>query len=299
VKGFFLMPLFEPALAERKKIRFPFDQDEFIYSQNVWKRAFKGFYTNFLAFLLIALLWYAAATFVIHLKGVPFPTPLATFHRLWEFFQGMPLYEKGIEVHLMSSLFRWGAGYGLAIALGLLLGMALGASPVFHGIIMPAVYVFQLVPGLAWLPIALLIFGLGESATIFMIFMTALPPIVINTSGGIMGVPSIYRHAAEMMGLRRGRVFFSVLMPASMISIINGLRIGFANGWRVLIAAEMIVGMSVGLGYSLIQSRWSLDYEAALACIVIICIFGLFIEKIVFAVIEKQITERLGISKRH
>jgi ABC-type nitrate/sulfonate/bicarbonate transport system permease component len=274
-------------------------QEEFEYRARQSKVILKTLVINVLALIIIISLWQLAATFVIHARGVSFPTPLETFQRLGDLFSGTPLYGKTIGAHLTSSLIRWGIGYGLAVAIGLMMGMVLGASRSSHDIGMPAIYVLQLIPGLAWLPIALLIFGLGETATIFMIFMTALPPVIINTTGGIMSVPKIYTNAAEMMGLRRGEIFFKVMIPASMISITNGFRIGFANGWRVLIAAEMIVGVSVGLGYSLIQARWSLDFEAALACIVIICFIGLIIEKVIFTVIEKKVMEQLGLSKEH
>ena len=275
----------------------PQNEDVFEYRGNQLRIILEILLINVFAFFIIIAIWQLAAMFVIHFRGVPFPTPVETLQRLGGLFSGMPLYGRKIEEHLISSLLRWGAGYGLAVSLGLFVGMALGASMALRDICMPAVYVFQLIPGLAWLPIALLIFGLGETATIFMIFMTALPPIVINTTGGIMSVPKIYTNAAAMMGLKGGEIFLKVLMPASLISIINGFRIGFANGWRVLIAAEMIVGVSVGLGYSLIQSRWSLDFEAALACIVMICVIGLVIEKVMFTVIEKKVMDQLGLSK--
>jgi ABC-type nitrate/sulfonate/bicarbonate transport system permease component len=182
--------------------------------------------------------------------------------------------------HVLMSLSRWAVAYCIAAITGLFIGMLLGAHRIMHRLFMPAVYVLQLIPGLAWIPIAILMFGIGEITTIFMIFITALPPIVISTTGGIMAVPRIYINVARMIGLRGWKIFFKVLLPASLISIINGLRIGFANGWRVLIAAEMIVGVSLGLGYCLIQARWSLDFEAALVCIIIICVIGLLVEKI-------------------
>ena len=219
------------------------------------------------------------------------------FLRLWELFSGRPLYDKGIREHVIMSLSRWGIAYCITVLAGLWIGIVLGTHRIMHEVCMSAVYVLQLIPGLAWIPIALLLFGIGEKTTIFMIAITALPPVIINTTGGIMGVPKIYTNVAQMIGLRNRGTFFRVLLPASLLSIINGLRIGFANGWRVLIAAEMIVGVAVGLGYCLIQARWSLDFEAALVCIVIICIIGLFIEKILFAIVEKRILDYQGLSK--
>jgi ABC-type nitrate/sulfonate/bicarbonate transport system permease component len=90
-------------------------------------------------------------------------------------------------------------------------------------------------------------------------------------------------------------MFFRVLLPAGSLQMLNGLRIGLANGWRVLIAAEMIVGVGLGLGYVLVQSRWTLDFEAAFVSILVICGIGLFIEKILFSVAERRLRDRLGL----
>ncbi|MBW1829359.1 MAG: ABC transporter permease subunit, partial [Deltaproteobacteria bacterium] len=255
----------------------------------------KVLFFDLLAIILILAIWQLLAVFFTRIRPIPFPTPVDVFWRLGELFSGELLYDKSIGEHVMMSLSRWAVAYCITVITGLWIGMVLGSYRLMHAICMPAIYVLQLIPGLAWIPIALLLFGIGEKTTVFMIFITALPPVIINTTGGIRSVPKIYTNVAQMIGLRKGETFFRVLLPASLLSIINGLRIGFANGWRVLIAAEMIVGVSVGLGYSLIQARWSLDFEAALVCIVIICIIGLFIEKIVFGVIEKKVLGYQGI----
>ena len=110
------------------------------------------------------------------------------------------------------------------------------------------VYIMQMIPGLAWVPIAMLIFGLGETSTVFIILVTALPPIVINTAGGMRQVPPIYTRVARMSGRDSWALFSKVLLPGAALSIINGMRVGLANGWRVLIAAEMVVGVSVDWG---------------------------------------------------
>ena len=159
---------------------------------------------------------------------------------------------------------------------------------------MPGIYILQLIPGLAWIPIAMLLFGIGNISTIFMIFIMGYMPVVINTVGGIKGIPLIYVNAAKMMGAEKFTIYFKVLIPAAALSIINGLRIGLANAWRVLIAAEMIVGVGVGLGFIIIQSRWSLDFEAAFCSIIIIAGIGLLVEKGFFGILENTISHKLG-----
>ncbi len=244
--------------------------------------------------LLFLFVWQLIAIWVFQLKGITFPAPFDTAGRLGDLLMGARLYDQTIYDHMLSSLARWGIGYLLAAALGILIGMAMGVNSVLHELSMTPMTMLQLIPGLAWIPIALLIFGLGETATIFMIFMTVLPTIAISTAGGIRSVPSIYLKSARMMGTGRTAIFYRVLLPASSLQTINGLRIGLANGWRVLIAAEMVVGVALGLGYVLIQARWSLDFEAAFVSILIVCAIGLFIEKVLFSVIENRIRDRLG-----
>ncbi len=291
------MSLFDLPFDKKRKFVLSQSKDEFQYRPNLPKRLLKALLLDLLAIILILAIWQILAVIVTRTRPIPFPTPLDVFWRMEAFLSGARLYDKGLGDHVMMSLSRWAVAYCATVITGLWIGMVLGTRRAMHALCMPAVYVLQLIPGLAWIPIALLLFGIGEKTTIFMIFITALPPVIINTSGGIRGVPKIYTNVAKMIGLRKGETFFRVLLPASLLSIINGLRIGFANGWRVLIAAEMIVGVSVGLGYSLIQARWSLDFEAALVCIGIIGIIGLFMEKIIFNIIERKILEYQGLSK--
>ncbi len=253
-----------------------------------------------LAGLAISLVvWQLVSVLVYQWKGITFPAPADTVGRLGELLGGTPLYDQTIYDHIASSLARWGIGYALAVIVGLLIGMAMATSAILHEVSMTPMTILQLIPGLAWIPIALLIFGLGETATVFMIFMTVLPTVAISTASGIRGVSPIHVKAAQMMGTSKSATFFRVLLPASSLQVINGLRIGMANGWRVLIAAEMIVGVAVGLGYVLIQARWSLDFEAAFVSILVICAIGLFIEKVLFSALERRVRTRMGIGEAH
>ncbi len=244
---------------------------------------------------ITVLAWQAVSMLVYEMKGIVYPSPLDTVMRLGDLIAGARLYDHTIAEHMFSSLARWGIGYLLAAASGIVMGMLMGSSAVINGIGMTPMTVLQLIPGLAWIPIALLLFGLGETATIFMIYMTVLPAVAISTASGIREAPPVYRRAASILGTSRTGMFFRVLLPAGSLQMLNGLRIGLANGWRVLIAAEMIVGVGLGLGYVLVQSRWTLDFEAAFVSILVICGIGLFIEKILFSVAERRLRDRLGL----
>ncbi len=260
--------------------------------RRIWaSRAVMGF----IGLAVTLLAWQAVSMWVFEIKGVVYPSPADTVLRLIDMLSGTKLYDHTIIEHLMSSLARWGTGYVLAAITGIVAGMLMGASPAINGIGMIPMTVLQLIPGLAWIPIALLLFGLGETSTVFMIYMTVLPAVAISTASGIREAPPIYRRAASILGTGRAAMFFRVLLPAASLQMLNGLRIGLANGWRVLIAAEMVVGVGLGLGYVLVQARWSLDFEAAFVSILVICAIGLFIEKILFSAVERRVRDRLGL----
>jgi NitT/TauT family transport system permease protein len=270
-------------------------KERFSFPQSRWYHMQRTIGINLLAMGIIMLIWQLVALWISHSRGITFPSPLQTSARLLTLFSGDSLYDQSIYQHLSASLTRWATGYLLAVFLGIVAGLILGSSARSHEIFMPIVHVLQLIPGLAWIPIALLLFGLGDISTIFMIFIMGVTPIIINTAGGIRGIPPIYIKSAQMMGAGRILIFFRIMLPAATLAIIGGLRIGLANSWRVLIAAEMIVGAGVGLGYAIIQSRWSLDFEAAFVCVMIICLVGLVVEKLVFEVLEKRIMVQMGL----
>ena len=246
---------------------------------------------------LVIVVWWVVAEVMIYTRGALFPTPLETFSALWEALKGETLNGETIYYHTWSSMLRWGTGYAIALAIGIVVGISFGTLSRLYDTGMVSVYVIQMIPGLAWVPIAMLIFGLGESATVFIILMTAMPPIIINTAGGIRQVPPVYSRVALMSGKDRLSLFTSVLIPAASLSIIDGMRIGLANGWRVLIAAEMVLGAMVGLGATIYDSRYSLDFVSAFICIIVICFIGLAIEKLFFAGLENVVRNRLGLDK--
>jgi ABC-type nitrate/sulfonate/bicarbonate transport system permease component len=247
--------------------------------------------------LIVLALWQGLAVVVQQLRDVPFPTPYDTVRRLLGLLHGQPLLEFSMYRHLTNSLLRWATGFGVAMVLGIIAGLLLGWSRLLERLVMPTVHVLQLIPGLAWIPVAILLFGIGERSTIFMIAVTALAPIVINTSAGVKGVDEMYLRAARMMGADDRTLFLRVLLPGSLPHLLSGLRVGLANGWRVLVAAEMIVGTGTGLGYSILQARWTLDYASSFVCLLVICLIGLFIERGVFGPLERRTVERWGLAR--
>ena len=242
------------------------------------------------------LLWEGLSLLVESLRNVAFPDPLDVAISLRDLVLGERLLDHHIAAHVHASLGRWVVGFGIAALFGVSYGLLAGWSRRFRDATLPILHLLQLIPGLAWIPVAILCFGIGEAATISMITVTAFTPIALNVLSGVEQVDETYLRAARMLGARRMALFLQVLLPGSLPSTLSGLRIGLGNGWRVLVAGEMIVGTGSGLGYAIIQARWTLDYESAFSCIAIICFIGLLVERLVFVPLENRTIHRWTLS---
>ncbi|MCI8340410.1 MAG: ABC transporter permease subunit [Eggerthellaceae bacterium] len=248
----------------------------------------------------IGLLIWEAFALVLNGSGSPlgFPYPVETFERLGEYlFAGRSLYGHSIYEHLLASIQHLLVAFALAALVGIVLGSVLGYFGRLYPIGMVPVSIYQMIPGLAWLPVAILMFGLGDDSAVFIIFAVSSMVITIGVSSGMRMVPPVLVRAAKMMGAGSATIFCRVLVPQAGASIVNALRLGMSSAWRVLIAAEMIVGTGVGLGYSIQLTRDLLDYVGAFACITIICLVGLFIDHVVLAWVERTMRQRLGLEE--
>jgi len=252
---------------------------------------------SLLPILLFVLLWQTIAFMVTAVRGVPFPTPWQTGVKFVYLAGGERLSDHTLFRHIIDSLTRWLLGFSIAAICGIGYGLMAGWSRLFETATGKILQILQLIPGLAWIPVAILIFGIGETATIFMIAMTAFTPIAINVLSGVKRLDATFVRAALMMGADKKAIFLQVLLPGSLPAIISGLRIGLGNGWRVLVAAEMIVGTGTGLGYSIIQARWTLDYTSAFACLGVICAIGLVVEQLIFMPLERRTVERWTLNR--
>ncbi len=249
--------------------------------------------------IVLAIWWGFAAWYnTMGSAAMKFPTPPETFARLGEYlFGGRTLYGKSIYAHIGASLARLFAAFGLAALVGIALGCLIGSAARRYAIGMVPVSVFQMIPGLAWLPIAILVFGLGNEAAVFIIFAVASMVIAAGVASAIRMVPPVLVSAAAMMGASRLRIFATVLVPQASVTIISSLRLGMSSAWRVLIAAEMVVGTGIGIGYSIELTRDLLDYVGSFACIAAICLMGLAIDRLVLAPLERSVRRRLGLEE--
>ena len=250
--------------------------------------------------LIVILMWQLMAWYVNDYMKITLKFPYPAESIQWAIdclIDGEKIYGSTLLQHIEASLRRVLIAFSLSAVTGIVLGTFLGYFSKIYSIGIVPVTVFQTIPGLAWIPIALLLFGRGDDASIFIIYAVSTMVITINVSGGIRTVPEVVTRASKMMGAGGAVMFIKILLPYSAVSIINGLRLGLGSAWRVLIAAEMLIGTGIGLGSSMETLRDDLNFVGAFGCIVVIVIIGLLIDKVLFSAIEKTVRHKLGLEE--
>jgi NitT/TauT family transport system permease protein len=179
---------------------------------------------------------------------------------------------------IVDSLRRVALGYGAAVIVGIPVGLVLGWYPAINQIINPAMQIVRPISPIAWIPIAIIFFGVGDGAAVFLIFLSAFFPIVVACIDGVSNVPSMYRRAGRNFGLSPLQLMVKVVFPASLPRILIGLRISLGIAWLVVVAAEMIA-VDSGLGYLIIDSRNSgKHYDLVVAAMLMIGVIGLILD---------------------
>ena len=199
---------------------------------------------------LIVLLGLWQITAMNHPGGVPSPTAVwADSHALImdPFFDHGGI-DKGLFWHVLTSLKRVAIGFSISAVCGVALGVLVGANKWAHRGLDPIFQVLRTVPPLAWLPISLATFQQAQPSALFVIFITSIWPIIINTAVGVRNVPSDYVNVAKVLRLSPLEYFFKILLPATTPYIFTGLRIGVGMSWLAIVASEMLLG-GVGVGF--------------------------------------------------
>ncbi len=182
--------------------------------------------------------------------GLPAPTAIWSESReliLHPFFDHGGV-DKGLFWHALTSLKRVAIGFSLSAVVGIALGVLVGASRLAHRSLDPIFQVLRTVPPLAWLPISLSALHQANPSALFVIFITAIWPIIINTAVGVRNVPQDYRNVGRVLRLSPVGYFFKILLPAATPYIFTGLRIGVGMSWLAIVASEMLLG-GVGIGF--------------------------------------------------
>ena len=192
-----------------------------------------------------------------------------------------------------DSLRRVALGFGTAAVIGIPLGLTLGWYPAVNQILNPMFQILRPISPIAWIPIAIILFGIGDHAAVFLIFLGSFFPIVVACVSGVSNVPSIFRRAGRNFGLSPAQVLARVVFPAALPQILIGLRIALGIAWLVVVAAEMIA-VDSGLGYLVIDSRNSgKRYDLVVAAMLLIGLIGLALD-IGFRRLEKIRSVRWG-----
>jgi NitT/TauT family transport system permease protein len=188
-----------------------------------------------------------------------------------------PFAGNTIQGHVLASLGRWAAGFALAAAIGIPVGLGMGYWRVLDAILSPIFEGYRYIAPLAWVPFAALWFGTGIGGPIMVIFTGALAPCLLNAYRGAHQVERHLTEAARTLGAGGLRIMLEVLLPGALPSVISGLRVGAGLGWQSLIGAELIV-VSSGIGYVLVQGQSNLAPEIVIAAMLAVGVTGLLID---------------------
>lgn len=252
----------------------------------------KAWFSYALPVLTAALLLAAWHGAVIHSGSDLFPTPLAVLLGIVE------LGQKGLLLkYIVASLFRVSVGFALATVVGIPLGLVLGWFRPAFAALNPVIQVLRPISPIAWIPVAILWFGIDDTAPIFLIFLASVFPITVASMAAVQNMQVVYVRAARNFGLKGLLLFRKVILPAALPQIITGIRITLGVAWLVVVAAEMIA-VNSGLGYLIIDARNAgKRYDLVVAGMVMIGLIGLLLDLLVRQ-LEKFDEVRWGYGQR-
>lgn len=224
---------------------------------------------------LVLLLWFAATTW----GGMPeykLPPPQRLLLVLADFAAGglgITPYSGTLWTHLLHSLRRVASGFALAAAWGLTLGFLSGRVPLARRLADPLIHLVRTVPGVGWLPVAIVWFGIGEGNTLFLIALAAFFPIYLNAAHGAAQVPEATVRAGQMLGAKGFTLFRTVVLPAAFPDVAVGLRQGLGVAWAYLVLGE-VTGVTEGLGAVMTDGRMLGHVDVVLAAMIVIACVG-------------------------
>ncbi|WP_422911813.1 nitrate ABC transporter permease [Pseudomonas sp. MAC6] len=241
------------------------------------QNALKALIPPVLGIMLFIGLWALIAS-----KSEGLPGPLSTWLSALELFAD-PFYDNGpndmgIGWNILHSLGRVGIGFGLAALIGIPLGFAIGRFAFLAGMLSPIISLLRPVSPLAWLPIGLLVFEAAGPASIWVIFISSIWPIILNTAAGVASVPQDYLNVARVLKLSEFKVLTRILFPAVLPHLMTGIRLAIGVAWLVIVAAEMLTG-GTGLGFWVWDEWNNLNVEHILIAIIIVGLVGLALEQ--------------------
>ena len=237
-----------------------------------------------LGLMLFVFVWAQIST----LSGLPGPVSTwASAVKLFAhpFYQNGP-NDQGIGWNVLMSLGRVGIGFGLAALVGIPLGFMIGRFLFLSRMMSPIISLLRPVSPLAWLPIGLYVFKEAQPAAVWVIFISSIWPIIINTSVGVTCVPKDYLNVARVLKLSEWKVFTKILFPAVLPYMMTGIRLSIGVAWLVIVAAEMLTG-GVGLGFWVWDEWNNLNVEHIIIAIFVVGIVGLLLEQMLLLIARR------------
>jgi bicarbonate transport system permease protein len=217
------------------------------------------------------------------IPGATLPGPIKVVQETWTLIL-YPFYDrggtdKGLFWQILASLQRVAIGYTFAALVGISLGVLVGLNKTLSKALDPIFQLLRTVPPLAWVPIALAALQQNQPAALFVIFITAVWPILINTAVGVRQIPQDYNNVARVLQLSQKKYFLKVLFPAALPYIFTGLRISIGLAWLAIIAAEIVMSGIVGIGFFIWNAYQNSQVSEIILALVYIGVVGLLLDK--------------------
>jgi len=233
-----------------------------------------------IAIAIFLILWQLFAW----IPGATLPGPIQVVQDtwiliFWPFYDNGGL-DKGLFWQILASLKRVAISYTLAAIVGIGLGVLIGVNQTMSKALDPLFQLLRTVPPLAWVPISLAALRQNEPAALFVIFITAIWPILINTAVGVKEIPSDYNNVAKVLQLSKKDYFFNILIPAALPYIFTGLRIAIGLAWLAIIAAEIVMSGIVGIGFFIWDAYQNNNVSEVILALVYIGVVGLILDKL-------------------
>lgn len=247
-----------------------------------WLRA------NSMPFIVLAVLWEATVQSNLFPR-VLMPSLLDIGATGWRMLLDGSLFK-----HTSASVGRLLFGFVVGSAIGVLIGIAMGQSRSAERFTLPLLSALMPVPSLAWIPLFILWFGLGDGATLAVIIFSAALPVAFNTWTGVKSANPVWLRAAQSMKCKGYKLFFKVILPGSLAMIFTGLRIGLSQSWRALVAGEMLASPTWGMGFAIFDSRQFLATDVMLVMVICIGFIGFLIVTVLFGIVERLTVVRWG-----
>jgi NitT/TauT family transport system permease protein len=254
-----------------------------------WARKFKPVLLSLIVPLLLLLGWHLAVAAGMT-RLIPSPADVAEYMvdfavgGIWD-----DAFSATLHIHLLASMSRVYGGFALAALVAVPLGLLIGRVPLVRDLLDPFLQVMRPVPVTAWLPLSMILFGLGATSAFFLVFLGAFYPILLNTIFGVRNVEPRLFEAAAMLGCRGNAQFFRVVLPAALPSIFTGLRLGLGLAWFVIVVGEM-TGVPQGLGAVIMDGRTLSRTELVICGMIVIGVAGFISDRLIVMLMNRLLS---------